>query len=411
MTMFGRALAFAPLVGALVLAGCGGGEGSISPTQNQQAGVAVGEPNGGSISPAVTAEFIKMAQEASCSELKSRLFVIDGKQMFWDRAGNCPDNSYSQALFGNSTQQVLCSRADSIAGPKTFCADDKSRELFDTIQKNLDKADLGLVGHKVEQVSFLPKSGAAIPFQRLAADFTSGVSQSRQVVIKDAASFAKLWAEHGNNRVPAPAMPSVDFSHQMVLAVFAGQMPTPCYQLTVNRVASQGDKILVEYDVSALQTFAACAQVVSTPMQMVAIERNDAPVEFAQTSAGHVSFATVDQGTRSGVTQARNVVIKDLAGWTSLWAEHAGADAPVPMVNFSKQMVIGVFLGTQANGCYSTNINAVGKLGNMLYVSHTDSVPGMGVMCTMQITTPAHLITVDRADVEVQFTTVVAPVK
>ncbi|TFW27314.1 protease complex subunit PrcB family protein [Massilia horti] len=409
MTMFGRALALAPLVGALVLAGCGGGDSSTM--QNKQAGFAVGEPDpsGGSIiSPAVTAQFIKMAQEQNCSDVKNHLFVIDGKQMFWDVAGKCADASYTRVLFGSSPQQTLCSVSDSIAGPRTLCADDKSRELFDTIQKNLDKADLGLTGHKVERVAFLPKAGTEIPFQLLAADTMSSVSEARQVVIKDAVSFAKLWAEH-TSQIPAP-IPFVDFDRQMVLAVFAGQKPNPCYDLEVNNVASAGDKMVVEYAVTQRQAYPACAQVVTTPMQMIVVERSEAPVEFVQTSDSRVPFSTISLTNNSHVTEARKVVIKDLESWTKLWIEHAAAEAPVPPVNFSQQMVIGIFLGNQPGGCYSTRINSVGKSGNTLAVYHLDRMPAAGVMCTAQVVTPAHLIVVDRTDGEVQFTTVAIPV-
>jgi hypothetical protein len=56
---------------ALALAGCGGGGNTAMPRSQQSSQVAVGEPNGGS----------------ACSNLKNRLWLIDGKQVFWDRAG------------------------------------------------------------------------------------------------------------------------------------------------------------------------------------------------------------------------------------------------------------------------------------------------------------------------------------
>jgi hypothetical protein len=415
MTMFGRAMCVAPLVGALVLAGCGGGGSGTDQMHEQQAGqgIAVGEPNGsGQPGAPVTADFIKLAQEENCADVKNRLFVIDGKQVFWDRAGKCGDNSYAQRLYGATADQVLCSASDSIAGPKTFCVDDKARELFDTIQKNLDKADLGLAGHKVERLSFLPKSGTAIAFQTLASDTMSGVKVAKAVVIKDAAGFGKLWAEHGGNRIPAPDMPKVDFGHQMVLAVFSGQQPSLCGRsIAILRVGSDNGKLVVEYDEHEVQTVQVCAAVVTTPMHMVVVERSDAPVEFVQVKAAQLAFKTIDQSTRSAVREARNVLVKDAASWAALWAQHAGAEAALPVVDFGKQMVIGVFLGTRENGCYSTAISRVAQFGNKISVLHIDTVPGMGVLCTLQITAPAHLIVLDRSDNNVEFATEVSPVK
>jgi hypothetical protein len=390
-----------PLIGALVLVACGGGDSNTIPAARQAGqGIAVGEPNGG---VPVVSEFVKMAQAAGCADIRNRLFVIDDKQVFWERVGNCPDNSYDRVLFGLAPEQVACKASDSIAGPRTFCADDKSRALFDTILLNLDKADLGLAGHKVEPVSFLPSAGTPIAFETVASDSHSGVAQPRTVVVKDAAAFGKLWAEHGKYRVPPPDLPQVDFSRQMVLAVFAGALPNGCHAMGITRVGSAGDRIVVEYAERELATFAVCTQALVEPMQMVVVERSDAPVEFVKAKASAVAFKTIDQGTRSGIGVARDVVVKNGAQWIALWTEHAGTDAEVPAVDFDRQMVIGVFLGQQRDGCHSTTISSVSLSGNKLTVLHKDTVPGPLVRCTMAMTTPAHLVVVDRSDSQVEF--------
>jgi hypothetical protein len=360
----------------------------------------VGEPNGG---VPVVSQFIRMAQDEGCADIRNRLFVIDGKQVFYDRAGNCPDMGYRQALYGLAPELLACEASDSIAGPRTFCADDKSRALFDTILKNLDKADLGLAGHKVEQVTFLPKAGTAIAFETIASDSYSGVAQARTVVVKDAAAFGKLWAEHGKYRIPPPDAPKVDFGHQMVLAVFDGAQPNGCRSMSVTGVVSAGDRIVLAYAESELQTFAVCTEALVQPMQMVVVERSDAPVEFVKANGRSLAFSTIEQVTRSGLADARNVVVKDGEAWAALWAEHAGASAAVPAVDFDRQMVIGVFLGRQRDGCHGTTISRVSLSGSKLSVLHKDTLPGPTVLCTMGMTTPSHLVAVDRSDAQVEF--------
>jgi hypothetical protein len=157
MTMSGRVLCAASLVGALVLAACGGGNGtSHAPTQQPAPPVSLPPPGDAPAGAPVAADFIKLAQAANCSDIKNRLFMIDNKQVFWDRAGNCPDNSYGRTLFGASLAQIECISADSVSGPRTFCANDQSQALFDTILKHLDQPDLGLAGHKVEPIAIPP---------------------------------------------------------------------------------------------------------------------------------------------------------------------------------------------------------------------------------------------------------------
>jgi hypothetical protein len=143
----------AVLLVSLLVAGCGGGGVALSDRQAGQGGAA-GDPSG---SMPKTADFVAMAQAATCANQTNRLFMIDKKMMFWDRAGNCADNSYGRTLFGATPQQALCSVSDSIAGPKSSCGDESSRPMFATITANLDKSDLGLGGaHQVEPIAIPP---------------------------------------------------------------------------------------------------------------------------------------------------------------------------------------------------------------------------------------------------------------
>jgi hypothetical protein len=147
----------AVLAGAALLTSCGAGGGDLALGERQAGqGVAVGEPNGAA---PVTAEFVAQAQAAPCAEQRNRLFMIDKRMVFWDRAGNCADNGYARTLYGATPQQILCSAADSIAGPRTFCNDESARALFNTIDANRHKADLGLgSGHLVEPIDVPPRA-------------------------------------------------------------------------------------------------------------------------------------------------------------------------------------------------------------------------------------------------------------
>ena len=94
-----------------------------------------------------------LARGGPCTNIRNRLFLIDGKLVFWDRAGNCSDAAYGETLFGSTISDTLCDFHDSIAGPIKICQDDRYREMFDTIIANLDKPDLGLgPRHKVQPI-------------------------------------------------------------------------------------------------------------------------------------------------------------------------------------------------------------------------------------------------------------------
>lgn len=381
------------------LAACGGGSEGTAVMKNQTAGqgIAVGEPNGG---VPVVSEYIKMAQEASCASTRNNLYLVDSKYVLWDRAGQCADNSYGQLLMGATPEAVLCSSGDSIAGPRTSCSDESARALFETMVKNLDKADLGLgAGHKVEPVSFLPKSGVPVAYKTIVSDSFSHIEAAREVVIKDAAAWTVLWAEHSKGRIAAP---QVDFSRNMLVAVFLGSSPV-CGSFDVVHVGSQDGKLLVEYEVRDQSPTALCLAAITQPMRVVSVPRVEAPVAFRKIVSGHFNFEPVETKLRTLIHEPRNVVVRDQAAWASLWAEHAGKDAALPKIDFSKQMVIGVFRGAQPDGCHSTSIGAVDFRDGKLRVVHVDTVPGPGIVCTMAIVYPAALVVVNRSDAPVQF--------
>jgi hypothetical protein len=94
-------------------------------------------------SPALN-PFVKMARGSVCADKWNRLYLIDEKLVFWDRQGDCPDNSYAQTLYGKTPDEILCVQHDSIAGPRKECRDPKYAELFETLIGHLGEPNLGL---------------------------------------------------------------------------------------------------------------------------------------------------------------------------------------------------------------------------------------------------------------------------
>lgn len=264
MDMLRKLILAVPVLLAL-LAGCGGG-GSTGSDQSQQS-------SGGTvIVPVVdTAPFIQMAQGAAdCSDMKNRLWLVDGKQVVWDRKGNCPDAGWSVKLFGATPQQQLCSSEDSIAGPQTKCADESMRAMFTTISQSLESPNLGLAaGHTVQAIPF-------IQVRALDSTKDSGVLTKREVVVKDQDSWAALWAEHGKGR----ALPAVDFSRQMVVGVFVGQLYSPCYNMHIQSITSDQSKVTVHYVIVPPPVGMLCVATVASMAQVVAIDRTSLPVVF-----------------------------------------------------------------------------------------------------------------------------------
>ena len=263
-------------------------------------------------------------------------------------------------------------------------------------------------------VSQPPPSGSTLPaevsFATVAEDAFSGVHEAKTVVVRDANAWAALWAAHSNGRSPAPAMPQVDFSTSLVVAVFAGQTGNGCRQARIDKVSAEAGKIVVRYEERDLQTFAVCIQAASSPMIAVTVARSDAVVEFVNINPVSLAFRELDRSSRSLVSEPKNVVVRDAAAFALLWAEHGGAQ-PLPSVDFNRAMVIGVFAGSRPNGCYSTAIDSIVRVNGKLAVARIDTEPGPDVMCTMAFVNPAHIVMVERSDIPVEFSSQVKAIR
>jgi hypothetical protein len=412
MMFSGRAQRALPLmtasVLALMLAACGGGSGVNTPVIISP-GIAIGEPVPGAL---VTTAFVAKARVEQCSDIRNRLFVIDNKMVLSDRAGNCPDNGNAQVLYGSNVETVLCYSADSIAGPVTTCKDEANRALFDTMRKNLDFADLGLgAAHTVKAVDFLPADGSALQFAAVSNAGMSAIQTPKQVVVRDSAAFAALWREHTANLSVAPPLPKVDFATHIVLGLFAGNSQG-CHEISMQRVLVSGDKLVAEFIERDINPVAMCIAAQTSPMQLVAVQRTQAAVEFRQVKP--LSFSEIVHSSNSyRWAEALRVVIKDQASWATIWAAHAtpmtplGTEpalaAPLPQIDFTRNMVVAVFMGTQGSGCYGTTIDSIYSLGGKLRVSILNTVPGPAMACTMALTSPVHMVQVARSDEPVEF--------
>ena len=272
----------------------------------------------------------------------------------------------------------------------------------------------GEQANRAPVVSQPAPSGSTLPvdvsFAAVAEDAFSGVHEAKNVVVRDADAWAALWAAHASGRNPAPAMPQVDFSSRMMVVVFAGQTGNGCRHVRIDKISSEAGRIVVRHEERDLQTVAICTQAASSPMIAVSVPRSDAMVEFININPVSLAFRDLDRSSRSLVAQPKNVVVRDAAAFSLLWAEHGGAQ-PLPTVDFTRAMVIGVFTGSRPNGCYSTAIDGIVRANGKLTVARIDTEPGPAVMCTMAIVQPAHIVLVERSDMPVEFTSQVKVIR
>ena len=80
-----------------------------------------------------------------------------------------------------------------------------------------------------------------------------------------------------------------------------------------------------------------------------------------------------------------------------------GAARPGPSVDFAKNMVLAVFLGSRSSAGYGVEITEVRSDGDGLVVRWAERRPGRDQMSAQVMTAPSQLVSVPRHAGEVRF--------
>jgi hypothetical protein len=104
----------------------------------------------------------------------------------------------------------------------------------------------------------------------------SGIEEPRQAAVRSAVEWSTLWKTHA----PTARTPEIDFSREMVVAVFLGSRPTAGYGVEIVRTASNGGMLVLEYVETVPPADALTAQILTAPYHLAAVPKHDGEVRF-----------------------------------------------------------------------------------------------------------------------------------
>ena len=123
---------------------------------------------------------------------------------------------------------------------------------------------------------------------------------------------------------------------------------------------------------------------------------------IASMSAQTPPFTNLVKGNMSEQQLARQVTVRAAAEWKALWKDHAPT-AKMPDVDFSKDMVVGIFLGSKPSEGYDVEIVGVRTEGKDLVVEYVQKEPGRGTIAAQILTEPFHMVRVSKHAGTVRF--------
>ena len=105
-----------------------------------------------------------------------------------------------------------------------------------------------------------------------------------------------------------------------------------------------------------------------------------------------IAFTNVAQGTSSQIDEPRKVIVRSAEEFQALWKSHSAA--PLPKVDFSKSIVVGVFLGMRPTADYTVGIQAVRRTESGAVVEYIEGAPDKSRMVAQLLTSPFHLVSI-----------------
>ena len=131
--------------------------------------------------------------------------------------------------------------------------------------------------------------GEAVAFESLTSSFVTldqsgsgndNFEQRENRMFSDQQAFASFWNDLHSNQVPAPAVPTVDFDSEIVIAVILGLRNSGGYTVNIARIVQQGDMAGVEVKEESPDATCATASVLTSPYHIVKLERLSGDVRF-----------------------------------------------------------------------------------------------------------------------------------
>ena len=108
-------------------------------------------------------------------------------------------------------------------------------------------------------------------------------------------------------------------------------------------------------------------------------------------------------GQQSQIEEPRTVVVRTAAAWEMLRKEHGGSLPQMTDADFSRFMILGVFLGTRATAGYSVGVTGISMRDGLMVVDYREQAPGPDDITAQILTSPFQLIRVQRTEGKVEF--------
>ena len=127
-----------------------------------------------------------------------------------------------------------------------------------------------------------------------------------------------------------------------------------------------------------------------------------AMLALGATLQSSASLRPLDKGDQSNMDDARQAVARTAAEWNALWRQHS-PDRPQPKVDFTREMVVGVFMGSRPTAGFAVEMIGTREESGALVVQYRETRPARGMVSAQVITSAYHIVAMPARAGDVKF--------
>ncbi len=118
-----------------------------------------------------------------------------------------------------------------------------------------------------------------------------------------------------------------------------------------------------------------------------------------------VAFEVLAESNNSAIFERGGYTVRDEQTWATLWAKTTASNdsETVPLVDFQKNMVVGVFYGQRSTGGYSIKVGSIQETAENITVIVQTVSPAAGATLTQALTSPVEFVLLPTTEKNVAF--------
>jgi hypothetical protein len=119
-----------------------------------------------------------------------------------------------------------------------------------------------------------------IEFEVIDCGDISGYGEETYLVVKTETEWANVWEKHTRPYLAATAYPKMNFSKNMVVCAFMGERPTTGYSVSLQRIWTEEERMVVKIDKRNPPENFMVSEVITYPYVIASLQRTDLEIVF-----------------------------------------------------------------------------------------------------------------------------------